>query len=105
MSLTKIPPASVCGCLFITRKLKINFAWPVKYVSPNNISVPYTIRRCCRFYYSSSPIPHICFMGVRGLESKLLRKPLGACHLFNGNPSVATKVIKNPMIKLIVPYR
>jgi hypothetical protein len=31
-------------------------------------------------------------MGVRELESELLRKLLVAWHLFNGNPSVATKV-------------
>ena len=86
MTSSKIPHANVCGCLFISRKLQMNFAWPVKYVSPNNLSVPYSIRRCCRFYYNSSPIPHVCFMGVRGLEGERLRKLLAARRLFNGNP-------------------
>jgi hypothetical protein len=44
-------------------------------------------------------------MGVRGLESELLRMHLAACRLFNGNLSVATNVIKNPMITPIIPYR
>jgi hypothetical protein len=44
-------------------------------------------------------------MGVTGLESELLRMHLAACRLFNDNPSVAAKVIKNRMFTPIVPYR